>query len=195
MKKTFLIVLCVLFAIFQLAGCGEFGNTLCDHSYSSTVTREATYTAEGEMKYVCSKCGDTYTEAIAKLEKHVVPKSVLDSTVSHAKYRVSAFSISVGELVNSAMDSYTMTHYSGEEAIEKGYLIVADSSANVDEMYCTVISGETRINPEIPYLTAYAEEAVIVLMKFNENDQCEEYNVQVCDNLHTYAILTMTSGY
>ena len=37
------------------------------HSYSSSVTKPATESENGIRTYVCSRCGDTYTEEIAKL--------------------------------------------------------------------------------------------------------------------------------
>ncbi len=38
--------------------------TQCDHDYVAEVTAPATCVAEGITTYTCSKCGDTYTEAI-----------------------------------------------------------------------------------------------------------------------------------
>ena len=202
MMKRCLYVLVLLMLIFQLVGCGAHDNmpttnTVCNHDYLSIVTREATYDAEGEMTYTCSKCNSTYTEVIAKLEKHVVPSAVLDKAVSNAKYYASPFSISVGRLVNSAVDNYKMKHYSGEDAIEKGFLKTSqiDSSVDIDYLYYTIISGDTMINPGIPYLTEYEPEAVKVWMVFNENDELLNYGVELCNNLETCAILIMTSGY
>ena len=42
------------------------------HSYTSTVTKEPTCWREGETTYTCT-CGDSYTEAIAKLEHEYRP--------------------------------------------------------------------------------------------------------------------------
>lgn len=41
------------------------GDDECLHSYTSSVTTAPTCTVEGEQTYVCSLCGDSYTEAIA----------------------------------------------------------------------------------------------------------------------------------
>ena len=41
--------------------------TECAHSYTSKVTTAATCTTAGVKTYTCSKCGDSYTEAIAAL--------------------------------------------------------------------------------------------------------------------------------
>lgn len=202
MKKRCLIILCALLLIVQLAGCSTDGivnadsakPSECEHSYTSVITKEATYDAEGEMTYSCTKCDSTYTEAIAKLEKHVVPASVLDSTVSSAKYYVSAFSISVAELVNSAMTNYELKHYTAEEAIEKGLLKKSDigSSVDINYVYYSIVSGDTLLNPEIPYWTEYEEEAIKVWMIFNEDDELVNCGVELCKNLETCAIILMT---
>lgn len=190
MKKTLLVVLSMVFAML-LAGCG------CEHEYISTITKEPTYEAEGETTYVCSKCDDTYTEPIEKLEKHIVPTSVLDNALSNAKYYSSPFSISVGKLVNSAMDNYEIEYLTGEEAISNGYLSEdeIDSSVNIDNLYYAIISGDYMVNPDIPYMTEYEEEAVKVWMIFDENDKLLSSGVTLCNNLQTCAFLIMTSSY
>ena len=54
--------------------CGktiQTGSTIAalGHSYTSTVTKQPTEDAEGVRTYTCSRCGNTYTEKIAKLPK------------------------------------------------------------------------------------------------------------------------------
>ncbi len=44
------------------------------HSYTGSVTKAATCTEEGVKTYTCSKCSDSYTEALPKLQ-HVYTKS------------------------------------------------------------------------------------------------------------------------
>lgn len=194
MKKTFAVVLCTVFVMLQLSGCGD---AVCEHEYAGTVTKEATYDEEGEMTYICSKCNSTYTEVIEKLERHIVPTTVLDSAVSNAKFNNGPFSISIGKLVNSCVSNYSMRHYTGEEAISKGYLNTnqIDGSVDINNVYCSIISGDTKVNPSIPYLTEYAEVAVKVWMIFDENDKLQNYGVELCNNLQTCAILIMTSSY
>lgn len=193
MKKLFVAVLCAGFVMLQLSGC----KTLCEHQYTGTVTKEATYDEEGEMTYICEKCDSTYTEVIEKLERHIVSTSVLDSAVSSAKYSSGPFSISVGKLVNLSMPDYSMKHYTGEDAISNGYLNKnqIDSSVDINNVYCSIISGDTKVNPDIPYLTEYAEVAVKVLMVFDENDNLQNYSVELCSNLQTCAILIMSASY
>ena len=42
----------------------------CDHEYSEAVTTEPTCKDEGVKTFICSKCGDTYAEAIPKSTVH-----------------------------------------------------------------------------------------------------------------------------
>ena len=49
------------------------------HNYVGTETKAPTCTEDGEMTYVCSVCGDTYTEAIKSNGEHV---EVIDAAVA-----------------------------------------------------------------------------------------------------------------
>lgn len=189
MKRISAVVLSLVLIILMFAGCG------CEHDYSSSVVKEATYEAEGEMSYTCTNCGDSYTEVIAKLEKHVVPTEVLEETLANTRYQSSVFSISVEKLVEQAMDNYKVTYYSGEEAIEKGLVQESeiDASVDINYLYYGVISGDTMMNPEIPYMTRYEEKAIEVWMVFDESDQLVSSGITLCSNLQTCAILLMSS--
>lgn len=53
-------------------GCGATSNTctvtvVCDHNYTSKVTKAATCTTSGTKTFTCSKCSDSYTETIAAM--------------------------------------------------------------------------------------------------------------------------------
>ena len=187
MKRTFLMIVSVFLVVLLFAGCA------CEHTYVSEVVKEPTYEEEGTLQYTCSNCGETYTEAIPMLEKHVVPTWVLDDALSNVTYRYSMFSISVGELVNQAVKNYKITYYTGEEAIRKGLVKKSEigSSVDIDFLYYAVISGDVMMNPQIPYMTQYDEKAVIAWMIFNENDQLLNSGVTLCKNLQTCALMLM----
>ena len=61
--------LCIITALIV---CGSFvvsyAGSDCpqggEHDYTVTIVKRATENTDGVRKYVCSKCGDTYTEAI-----------------------------------------------------------------------------------------------------------------------------------
>ena len=56
-----------IYYITQGTGSGgeeEPGTDTCQHTYSSSVTREPTCTVPGQTTYTCSLCGHTYTESI-----------------------------------------------------------------------------------------------------------------------------------
>ena len=50
------------------------------HSYTSTVTTQATCKAEGVKTYKCSACGDSYTEKIAKKAHTIVTDAAVEAT-------------------------------------------------------------------------------------------------------------------
>lgn len=52
----------------------------CKHNYTSEVTKEATCTSTGSVKYTCSKCGDSYTETIQKKEHTSVIDRAVEAT-------------------------------------------------------------------------------------------------------------------
>ncbi|MBQ1994799.1 MAG: hypothetical protein II237_01255, partial [Clostridia bacterium] len=55
------------------------------HTYTSEVTKEATHLEVGETTYTCA-CGDTYTEAIAKLIGHTYKEVVTKPTCTAKGY-------------------------------------------------------------------------------------------------------------
>lgn len=200
MKRITSIII-VLLIIFSFAACkaeneSRVNPESCEHTYSSEITKAATYDEEGEITYTCTKCGDTHTEPLEKLPRPVVSKDDLNDALSKVKYYNDPFSISVGELVNSTMDSYYVTYYTGEEAIEKGLITKSQiaSSVDINFLYYAVISGDTMMNPDIPYLTEYNERALEVWMVFDENNRLIDSGVSgICSDLQTCAILIMTS--
>ena len=60
----------ILLSLFTLSGC-------CSHEYETEVIREATCAEEGEALYTCTKCGESYTEAIPKTEDHKFVETVI----------------------------------------------------------------------------------------------------------------------
>ncbi len=201
MRKFISLFLSSIIVVLVFVGCSEpskSSDTSCDHQYACSFTKQPTYEEEGINRFTCSKCGITYVEKIAKLEKPVVPTEILDKTLSELKYRSGMFSISLGKLVNLAIDNYKIEHMSGEEAVEKGYIKQADintNKINVTFLYYVIISGDTMINPEIPYYTAYEKEAVRVWMEFDEQNNFKQAGMTLCENLQTFAILTMSASY
>ena len=191
------LILALGFAVFSGCDFGEQGETPCMHSYNSDVRREASYDYTGLRVYTCMHCGDTYTETIDKLVKPVVPNATLEATMKAAKYSTGPFTISVGELMNKAMDGYGVKYYTGEEAIDNGFISRSSIASNVDIdfLYCAVVSGYTRVNPDLSYLTEYQSEAIKVWMIFDENNQLLNSGVAVCSRIHTYAVLLMSRGY
>lgn len=194
MKKIISMTLMLAFALMLFSGC--VSNRQCDHQYISSITKEPDYENEGEKVYTCSECGDTYSETIEKLVRRTLSTTVLDAALSSIRYYSGPFSISLGNLIPAAMEDYNIQYYTGEDAIEKGYISKRDfdSSVDINNVYYAVVSGNTMVNPDIPYLTNYVAGAVKTSMIFDDNDQLVSANVTLCSNLQTCAILLMTSG-
>ena len=55
------------------------------HQYSSSITKEATCTGEGERTYTCSECGDSYVESIPALG-HSYNSTIVNPTYSSMGY-------------------------------------------------------------------------------------------------------------
>ena len=53
---------------------------VCDHEYEGVVTTPATCAAEGVKTYTCKHCGDSYTEAVAKLDHEYVGEVTIPAT-------------------------------------------------------------------------------------------------------------------
>lgn len=118
-------------------------------------------------------------------ESDGIPTYILDDVLSNIKYNVGGpFSMTIGELVNSAMPDYQIQYLTGEEAIAQGY---ADSSleneADINNVYCAIISGNTTPNPYMPNIATYQKEAVVSIMIFNDNNQLLDHNTKICQDL------------
>lgn len=107
---------CLLNATIHFLGEEE-----CDHSYTSKVTIEPTYTTEGERTYTCEKCGDTYTEVIPVVpypgnDDAVLSLSLIEETDTHVllgvrvvKGCIAALDIGIyqqGDLIGQCSDMY-----------------------------------------------------------------------------------------
>ncbi|MBE6812346.1 MAG: hypothetical protein E7523_05640 [Ruminococcaceae bacterium] len=55
------------------------------HTYTSEITTQPTHTEEGVETFTC-KCGDTYTEPVAKLDGHTYEKVITAPTCTEAGY-------------------------------------------------------------------------------------------------------------
>ncbi len=64
LRKVLAFIL-TLAMLFSLTACKK-----CEHSYTSSITKEATCVEEGVKTFTCSKCGDSYTETIPKTDEH-----------------------------------------------------------------------------------------------------------------------------
>ena len=94
------------------------------HTYASSVTREPTCTQEGERTYVCTACGDTYTEAIPKTD-HDYTATVTAPTCEKEGFTVykcenCGYSYT-GDVTPATGHSYTLQNAKAAACTEKGY--------------------------------------------------------------------------
>jgi len=150
-----------------------------------------------ELEGYCTIVSEIHHPSYEIPRKHVVSTAILERAVSSTRYSSGVFSITLGELVNSAMSDYSIEYLSAEEAISKGHLNESeiDSSIDTDYLYVAVISGDAMQNPDFPYMTTYEESAAVVWMIFDESDNLLNSGVELCNNLRTCAILLMTSTF
>lgn len=206
MKKIFCVLISVLL-LLSFASCGgsqksdktaSEKRTCADHNYTSSVAKEASYDSAGEMLFVCESCGHTYTQVIEQLTKPTVPNETLDKALSDMRYDISQqFSIPMGQLINYSIDGYKLQYYSVDEALSLGYLFEDDlpETADKDMVYIAVVSGNTKVNPEIPYMTEYEDQALVAYMEFDENNNLIDYGYDACSNLRNCALIMFSSSF
>ena len=80
------------------------------HNYTSRITTPATHTTEGVKTFTCSACGDTYTEAVAKIESHDYKTVVTPPTCEDrgfTSYICTCGDVYVADYVSTIPHSYT----------------------------------------------------------------------------------------
>lgn len=127
----------------------------CEHSYEGYVTKEPSCSEVGEKTYICSKCGDTYTEAIATIP-HNYEETVTAPTCTEQGYTTHTC-VNCGD---NYADTYTEAtgHDWGEWVIEKN---ATDIENGIRARYCKVCNArETEAIPKghtHVYNTSYVE--------------------------------------
>ena len=77
-QRRLLAYILIVAMLFSLTAC-----KICKHSYTSSITKEATCVEEGVKTFTCSKCGKTYTETIPKNDNHNYTSEITkEATVS-----------------------------------------------------------------------------------------------------------------
>ena len=107
-------LLVVSLIAIALLGCSK----KCDHTYTSSVTKEASCAEEGELTYTCSKCGNSYTEPIPKTDKHTYTSEITkEATVSDTgvlTYTCSICGHSYTETIEKIKSNWKIDYYVDE---------------------------------------------------------------------------------
>lgn len=134
-----LIASCSFVVSFADSGCPKGG----EHDYTVTIVKRATENSNGVRKYVCSKCGKTYTEAIPatghRWSKWITDKKATCTRSGHA-YR-------------KCIKHREFTHYQYKKVAALGHdyqvkVIEPTSSSMGMKIYTCVRCGESY---SVPY--------------------------------------------
>ncbi len=116
------------------------------HSYTATVTKDATCTEAGEMTYTCS-CGDSYTEVIA-MKSHNYESTVTKEPTCTETGTETKVCADCGDTIESVIPA--LGHKAGDWVTEKE-ATCSEEGRNV--RYCTVCGEpvETMMVDKLPH--------------------------------------------
>lgn len=89
------------------------------HEYTSEITVQPTHLKEGEETFTC-KCGDKYTEVVAKLKGHTYNNSVVTAPTCEAK-GYTTYTCECGYSYNDNYTDKTAHSYKGTTCENCGY--------------------------------------------------------------------------
>ena len=89
-KPAFRVILTSVAACAVAAVCFLTDPLPCKHNFKNTVLAEASCTQEGQHYHTCSKCGYSYTDAIALLSHSFGEKTVTQETTCTQEGQISA---------------------------------------------------------------------------------------------------------
>ncbi len=98
--------------------CGELisGGTAIaalGHAYTGTLTTQPTVTSEGVKTYICSRCEDTYTETIAKLNcthTNTEVRNAKSATCTETGYTGDTYCVDCGNLISNGTATAALGH-------------------------------------------------------------------------------------
>jgi len=114
----------------------------CNHNYNKSVTKDATCKTAGVLTYTCTKCGDSYTETIAK-KSHTVVKddAVLETCTSNGLTEGSHCSV-CGEIITAQKTISAIGHKSDNGTVTK---TPTYTETGTKEYKCTVCGKVLKI--------------------------------------------------
>ena len=174
-----------------LAALALLAGTLAGCSQSETSGTPSPNSDSGTSKPISSNAGSVHTISTEVLTDAFAstifsfPSSVTNSDdglkIEH-KYAL------VGHIVTAAMDKFDIRYLTGKDAVAQGYLSKdeLDDSVDLNYVYYAIVSGDMAFSPEYLDNTEYNEEAVKCWMVFDEDDQLQDYHIDLCLDLTSY---------
>ncbi len=152
------------------------------HDYKEEIIKIPTHTENGEKKFTCNNCGDTYTEIITAdgTHKHI---SVVTKEPTCTEEGIMTYTCACG-------DSYTETisalGHTPENAVEENYIAPTCTDKGCKDMvvYCSVCDEElSREIKEIDALGHTEEEIPAVASTCIQTGLTEGAKCSVCDEI------------
>ena len=156
-----------------------------NHSWDSgTITVQPTCKDAGVRVFTCSTCGDTRTEAVAKLTQHTWNDGVITTAPTHASEGVKTFTCTVcGETKAEAVAKLT------QHTWDNGVITTAPTHASegVKTFTCTVC-GETKAEA-VAKLTQHTwDNGVITTAPTHASEGVKTFTCTVCGETMTETI-------
>lgn len=144
----------------------------CEHSYTENVTKEPSCSETGEKTFVCSKCGDTYTEVIETIP-HSYTAAVTEPMCTEQGYTTYTCEVCGYSYIDEYVDA--AGHIYGEWVVEKA---ATETEDGVKARYCEVCGEkETKAVPKLPAGHIHSYSAQMVEPTCTE----EGYTLYVCE--------------
>lgn len=122
-----------------------------NHSYTETITKEATYTEAGFKTYTCA-CGDSYTEEIPMLTDSTNPSGVIK--IGGNSYSTLSASVSFDTYFNSAQNVVIEASDDGSGVKDIAYSLAnaVVNEADLPSLAWTAYNGPFTISPNNNYI-------------------------------------------
>lgn len=131
---------------YKCANCdhtapGSEDEVYYQHTYTATLTKEATCVSAGEKTYTCAGCNDSYTEPVATNDSHDwVKGATVDGVTTHTCSRCDATKTTVEATKDTALST--------NELKDNEVQLADNASVKLDEKTVDALEKDIKINVE-----------------------------------------------